>query len=101
MTDDQKSDNGGQPSDEQLLAEGWPHDLIKATCDPFDYAAYVDGLGLVEFEHAAYGGRGWVVLHNLTRRMHQAAAQPPYPFDRGVTVALSAVRWVADAPCGS
>ena len=91
----------------RLEAAGWPSHLIKAACDPFDYAAHVRGLGIVEFVSAREDSPGWVFLmrRRPPRSTHSTTAKTaralPYLFDRGVCVRLADIAWVADAPNGS
>jgi hypothetical protein len=87
---------------------GWPDHLIKAANDPFIYAAYVDGMGVILFTEADVAGVGWVHLKGIQDHekscggfWDQTNREHRMNFERGVDVRLDAIRWVADAPWGS
>ena len=75
----------------------YPPALLKANSDPFDYAAYVQGLGIVEFHELRIFG-DWVSLQTQDDREFEGL---PYPFPRGIDVPISSILWIADAPSGS
>jgi len=86
------------------------HALQKACRDSFQYLAHINGIGLVPFRSADDLGNGWYRLEvdwalgrdfGLPITPAPAAHDGKFPFPRGLDVQLSAVNWVADAPCGS
>ena len=85
---------------ERLAGLGWPPFLLKSVGDPFDYVAFVRGVGLVRFEYAEPVSPEWVRL-----RPHQYHdMQSPglrYPCPRGLEVRVADLVYVADAPEGS
>ena len=81
--------------------ERYPYALLKAVCDPFSYAASIQGLGIVEFESARIRG-DWVVLFPGYNGGAEAEFEGlHYPFPRGIGVPLASILWIADAPRGS
>jgi hypothetical protein len=89
-----------QAVEEQRLANaGWPAALVKAWVDEFNYAAKVDGLGVIRFSSAVDLGNGWVRLHVGDLASENTGLA--FPFPRGVDVRVKDIRWVADAPEGS
>lgn len=84
--------------DSALETKGWPPALIKAASDSFDYAAFVETLGIVRFEYVIpCTSPDWVTLVLLPGEN----AKLPFSFARGIDVRLADIRWVADAPQGS
>lgn len=96
-----------------LEAAGWPHSLIKATVDPFDYMAALRDGTIIYFEHAVPSdNRVWV---NLTIKQMFRVRGPLFGasnayvehhpdtgvYDRGVDVRVSDIVWCCDAPYGS
>ena len=76
----------------------YPHALLKAASDTFDYAARLVTGELVFFESATFGG-DWVHLE-LSPPDPDA---PPFavPRPRGVDVRIDSIVWCVDAPWGS
>jgi hypothetical protein len=84
---------------EQLQQWGWPPSLIKASEDEFEYAAFVEGIGVIWFSSVTPLNANWV--HLKFENIEEKEPGRPFAFDRGVDVRLDAIKWVADAPNGS
>ena len=87
----------------------YPPALIKATCDPFDYAVKVRDIGVLEFEHASIHGE-WATIYphggTFNRPFHDQRyghelQSLPYNMDRGLEIRVNDIIWIADAPNGS
>ena len=91
----------------RLNADGWPHALIKALTDSFDYALRLRTGELVFFSDAVALNREWVRLEfgNLYGHapddINREAITNKFPLDRGLEVRVADIVWVADAPYGS
>lgn len=101
-----------EPNSSRLLAacsaclEKYPADLIKACSDPFDYALRLRTGEMIFFEYATVTGGDWVLIRGI--REIEWPKEPqltrclyPPTFERGVSVRLSEIVWIADAPHGS
>lgn len=90
------------PADLWITCDGCakriPASLMKACHDEFDYVACIAGIGVLEFSDAKIKGE-WVTLNRNSN--HTFRDSPPYSFERGIEVRLSAILWCADAPNGS
>lgn len=94
---------GEYPTEEELVAYGWPAALAKAAVDPFAYTAGIAGLGIVAFESAHFLTPEWVRLAEATLI---TVTEPWGPvttratiasrWARGLEVRVSAIIWVAD-----
>lgn len=73
----------------------YPHSLIKAVLDPFDYALALSTGERFRFASAQIDGH-FIHLEELIER--EGAL---YPLPRGVDVRLEDIIWCADAPIGS
>lgn len=80
----------------------WPPALVKATCDPFSYSAFIRGLGWIDFGGASAISKRWVSLD-----IEQPFRPDDYPSlkgrccERGLQVQVSDIIAVVDAPRGS
>ncbi len=94
----------------RLRRRGWPADLLKAVDDqPWEYACRLDTGEVFFFEGARLvdpHGR-WVTLvfrdkaAEGHRVMDPTRDDWPCSFERGLTVRVDRIVWVADAPHGS
>lgn len=88
----------------------YPRSLLKATCDPFDYALRLSTGEIIRFNQAEIHGE-YVelrVFSTLTdnQDFHEAFLGEsnetlPFSFARGIDVRADAIVWCADAPNGS
>lgn len=100
---------------EGLAELGYPPSLVKACCDPFDYALGLRDGRVIEF-YTAFAHGDWVTLvgqeewHTWTdaegNRKSQATGDTPvaglpYACPRGVDIRVADIVWCADAPNGS
>jgi hypothetical protein len=76
----------------------YPESLLKATCDPFDYALGLRNGMVFWFESASIHGE-WVTLNPIPGE--QASTGIPFPCPRGVEIRTAEILWCADAPGGS
>ena len=89
-------------TEEMLASLGWPPDLIKANSDdPFDYALQLRTGTIIRFTGASPYGQKWVLLSGVDAIEQPPGFSLPYPVPRGLSVRLSDIVWVADAPEGS
>ena len=99
-----------QSAQHRALEEAhWPHALIKAVDDPFDYAIGLKDGSIIFFEYATPMGKDkeWVFLRlsdihsggGLYARSFNRTAN--IGWDRGLEVRVSEIVWAADAPFGS
>lgn len=88
---------------------GLCNDIEKACSDPFDYALGLKNGTIFRFVSAHLDGE-WLHLsgdsniheHNIPALVNAAGQQEQrYNFERGVSVRLSEIAWIADAPMGS
>lgn len=78
-----------------------PASVIKACCDPFDYALRLRTGEIVRFEQARVLG-DYVHLTGQGSADGQATFDGlAFPFPRGLDVRLDDIVWCADAPEGS
>lgn len=82
----------------------YPAALVKASCDPFDYALGLKHGEIIRFSEASIDG-DWVHL-NVDRIYDDEEPNPikrltGLCFARGIDVRISEIAWVADAPEGS
>jgi len=103
----EEEDSDGVPYECFICRDKYPPALLKAVTDPFDYAAGIEGIGVLEFESATLHG-DWVTLDpgDRDRGFHghewrETVSKTPFPCPRGIDVRLSSIIWVADAPNGS
>ena len=80
-----------------FTAYQWPPALMKACVDEFEYTAWIDGVGAVEFTSANVLPGGWVHLNN-PKPCDVTGSDPRIAnrWQRGLDVRVSAIRWVAD-----
>lgn len=79
----------------------YPMELIKAVVEPFDYALGLRDGRELRFSQAIIRGE-WVHLDIETNLAEQQAqATLGHPLERGISVRLSEIVWIADAPDGS
>ena len=85
-------------------AKKYPPSLLKACCDPFDYALGLRDGKVLFFNKASINGE-WVFIHlNWDGDNHQEHFNPEifgYPMCRGIDIRLDQIIWCADAPTGS
>jgi hypothetical protein len=97
--------------------KGVPTILVKASCDPFQYALGLKNGTVFVFSEADLGPptefNGWFMIRDVQSHTVPRIPESPNPdlaysivesgisFDRGVEIHLSQVAWVADAPFGS
>lgn len=84
----------------------YPPALIKAACDPFDYALRLETGEVLRFTSATIHGEYVTLVSDGDDKTFAADAIPAaqrlaYPCPRGVDVRVSAIVWCADAPEGS
>lgn len=81
----------------------YPASLIKAACDPFDYALGLNDGTIIRFSEAEFHGK-WVTI------LGQQDGHGDHPFEteiygfrfhRGLDIRLDTISWCADAPEGS
>lgn len=79
----------------------YPPDLRKAVCDPFSYALGTTTGLVFEFTQAALTTGGeWLDLTGVTSAVLRGD-DLGFCFERGVSVRITNIQWIADAPHGS
>ena len=81
----------------------YPHALLKAASDTFEYAARLATGELVFFESATIEGE-WVHLELSSPSLippEDDVPKFPVPRPRGVDVKIDSIVWCVDAPFGS
>jgi hypothetical protein len=80
----------------------YPHSLLKASFDPFDYALRLRTGEVIYFQECSFRG-DWVCLtvHKCPYQAAHDMSTLRHPFERGLDVRLSDIVWCADAPEGS
>jgi hypothetical protein len=80
----------------------YPDELIKAVGDPFEYAMRLTSGELIRFESAIIKGE-WVHItgSGYTKYNEPVFPELPHPCPRGISVRISEIVWVADAPNSS
>ena len=85
-----------------VCARSYPASLLKAACDPFDYALRLTTGEVIYFETCGFHGE-WVHLtvHRCPYQHSHDMTSIVHPFERGLDIRLTAIVWCADAPEGS
>jgi hypothetical protein len=85
-----------------VCARKYPPFLIKANCDPFDYALRLRTGECIRFVECKIFG-DWVLLEQIemSASVNTSPAGLPYPCPRGVWARVDDIVWMADAPEGS
>ena len=79
----------------------YPPDLRKAVCDPFSYALGTTTGLVFEFDQAAITTGGeWLLLTGVTSAVLRGD-DLGFCLERGVSVRIADIQWIADAPHGS
>lgn len=80
----------------------YPWALAKACGDSFTYAAFIRGIGWVEFGFAVALDADWVELREIGKPpTKKRSGIKDFTLDRGLCVRVADIVAVADAPYGS
>ena len=78
----------------------YPPALMKAVCDPYDYALRLVTGEIVYFSEATISGE-WVHLDQVGQLRPVDSRPFDIPAPRGVDIRVDSIVWVTDAPHGS